>query len=275
MSVENKDAAQFVNAGLSYANGLILRNSAGDPEFQIDISPGQARDSTNIFDLISTKTEIVNLQKVGFGGRLNASLDAGWYAIFILSSSLNGGLKTIAILHNENSGLPTVPNLREGNVTYDINRFLGWVRYITPENTLLPFEMVDRGGNYREIYWSQRQSLFSAIATEVFTVQTATQPFGIPPSAVLYSATIRFDNRAGVVDNSGLITFSQTAPATESEYTFKLEAALGDLSEMHVVMPVNRTSGSGEIFIAGNLGVAAAVGVNVQVSQGVMVGFYL
>lgn len=86
----------------------------------LTIAAGQARDSTNVADIVLSSTATLNAATTGANGLDTGSLaNSTWYAIYLIGSSLNRA--QTATLLSTSATAPTLPD------DYDIIRRIGWV----------------------------------------------------------------------------------------------------------------------------------------------------
>jgi len=117
----------IVNAGLLYVNGLqmsITSNTVGVKT--ILVSPGEARDSTNINDIILDESITINGANIGPNGVDVVPIIANnFYAVYIIADSTKKK-PTAGLFSLVNNFPPTVPPpfLPLG---YDMFRRIGWI----------------------------------------------------------------------------------------------------------------------------------------------------
>lgn len=110
----------IVNAGLKYVNGLVLSNSLVAPNTQLVLSAGQARDHTNVNDMLLNVDAVIDGLHVGANGMDEVVLAPnGMYAAYVIGDST---------LHNPVAGLLSLvsnaqPFLPFG---YDMYRLVGY-----------------------------------------------------------------------------------------------------------------------------------------------------
>jgi len=110
----------IVNAGLAYVNGLSILNT-GTSVKTLLLTPGAARNSTNIADIILSSTITLNGSIVGANGVDDSPLLANkFYAVYVIGDSNaykpTAGLFSLAI--NSPTYFP---------VGYDMYRRIGWI----------------------------------------------------------------------------------------------------------------------------------------------------
>lgn len=104
----NQQLVPIANLGSLYINGLQVSNNATTPNTKIDVALGQARDSTNIFDIVLTAGVTINAAVNGING-----LDTGTFAasknyyVHVITDSTNN-LPTGCIISLSRTA-PTLP----------------------------------------------------------------------------------------------------------------------------------------------------------------------
>lgn len=134
----------IVNSGLLYVNGLqIAPTSFATLATTLFLSPGSARDSTNINDIILSSQLMLNGKSVGPNGVDSAPfLPSKFYAVYVIGDSTDN--KPTAGLFSLS---PTFPSLPSG---YDMFRRVGWI--LTAGNSnILSFAQL--GVNEDRIYY--------------------------------------------------------------------------------------------------------------------------
>lgn len=111
----------IVNAGLKYVNGLLLSNSPLAPNTQLVLGAGQARDSSNVNDMLLSNDVALDGLHVGANGMDVAVLAPnGMYAVYLIGDSTENqpiaGLLSLA-----SNAQPFLP------FGYDMFRLIGYV----------------------------------------------------------------------------------------------------------------------------------------------------
>lgn len=172
-----------------YVNNFQISNNATTPNTQIDIAAGEARDSKNVYDIITSATITINAAVNGINGLDTGSLSTNkTYAIFVIGDSTNKN--SAATLLSLSATAPTLP------FGYDSFRRIGWARTDGSSHFLLYY--VVGNGTHRSYFWDSMISVLSAGIATSFT-------------AIDLSAAVP------VVDNTPVILYASLTPATAGD----------------------------------------------------------
>lgn len=192
-----KNVIPIRNLGLLYANGCLMKSTG---LIELQISPGQVRDSTDFFDIKVDEPIDVDLSIEGINGRVgSAVLSSTWYYVFLLSSKLDGVVPAaIAVPSTDNLEIPVVPSVITFNRSYDISRPLGWV-LIGPSGDIWGFTMEERG-NFRELIFNESFAVIlnnqSTVLPPVFVGDALTRT-GIAPTTTTVTGRLILEVMAG------------------------------------------------------------------------------
>jgi len=251
MSIE-KRAVPVVNKGFLYVQGCLF-TVAGNAA--ISVGTGQARDSTNTFDMVVNSPITLDLTTNGLNGLLAGTVAPNsWYGVFVLQSSLAALVpKVVAVLEDSPDSIPSVPVINSpSGESYDIHRFVGWV-FVNVSTEVESFTMIEDGLNSRTIQWERHlengQLDFSNTS---FGFQIGGFPLQVPPTAKIFSFMSTLSN-AGGVDTQAFFTPSNTDPGANGNYYFNIwvESTV-QFANKYIRMPVGRD-------VAGQRGVGAFV----------------
>lgn len=148
-----------------------------DTAFVVDIEPGEAADSTNIFELISGSTISVDRQVVGPGGRQTGTTIGAdtWVKVLVIgdttgANAVDGLMVPVGTAFNESG--------------YDVFRRVGYVR-MGPITDILDFRMTGFG-NYRTVMWANALANRAVLVGGAATTATAIDCSSlIPPTSEL------------------------------------------------------------------------------------------
>jgi len=167
----------IVNAGLLYVNGLGISKNGNQI---LSMATGQARDSTDINDIILSTSININGNFIGPNGVDAAVLTTNsFYAVYIIGDST---------LHNPTAGLLslniTQPSLPTG---YDMYRRVGWILTDGASNILQFYQIGN--GQIRNYYYDAAILAINAGNSTTFT--PITLQASVPPLAtqVLFRVT--------------------------------------------------------------------------------------
>jgi len=203
------------NAGLKYVNGLKVSNDATTPDEIVNIAPGAARDSSNVWDI--DLAEAVNSAGagLGWGAHVNGAvvgvngLDVGTlaanalYGVYAIGDSTKyeaaAGLLSLA-----SNAAPALP------AGYDVYRRVGYV-LTDGTNDVLLFDQRGNGSD-REMWYR------AAVATDITAGASATY------AAVDCSGSVPAQASSVVFS----CAFTPTAPNDELNLRSGDSAAAGD-----------------------------------------------
>jgi hypothetical protein len=145
-------AVPIVNLPFMYVNNLIVSNNAVTPNTKIDVSSGQCRDSTNVFDMTLSSGVTISSASTGVNGLDSGSQAAStWYAVYVIGDALNGN-PTAAMI----STSATAPVMPYG---YNIFRLIGWM--YSDSSTHFSLATIVGSSSSRKNYWTTAVSVLS------------------------------------------------------------------------------------------------------------------
>lgn len=218
----------IVNAGLKYINGLNLSRTSDEV---VAIAAGQARDSSNINDIVVSSALAVNNTTNGANGLDTGTVaNSTFYAVFVIGDS-TGYQEAAGLL----STSATDPNLPGG---YDMFRRIGWVK---TDGTADFLEFRQEGASEdRWMYYDV------AIATDITSGASATfaavdMSDGIPDLTV--SGTV---NLLSAFTPTGADDTLELRPGSSSAsvgYIVESGSAAGVAKTTNLVCPFDATTG--------------------------------
>lgn len=178
MSTPTPPNVPIVNAGLLYVNGLAISNNATNTK--LNLASGQARNSSNVDDIILSTGVTIDGTTVGANGVDAAAIVASsFYAVYVIGDST---------AHQSTAGLlslnATTPALPYG---YDMYRRIGWILTDGAAHILTFWQF--GGGSGRTYYYDVGISALSGGTQTSFTAVDLSA--SVPPIAtqVLFKAT--------------------------------------------------------------------------------------
>lgn len=191
---------QIVPLPYRYIQGLNL-SFAGNKS--LTLAPGQARDSTNQFDLVIPNAITIDATKEGVNGLEPDTALAGnlFYSIYVIGSSL--GFATPAALI---ATFGTIPRLPEG---YDLFSLVGvW----NTDGAVNLFKLYQTGtGATRNYFYDTTQNVLTAGAATAFT---PVDLFPRVPSIPNTSVTLKINYTPAVASNKLSLRVTGSASAT-------------------------------------------------------------
>jgi hypothetical protein len=135
------DLVPVRNLGSLYVNNLEITWLTATT---LSMAAGQARDSTNVFDIQLTEAVTINAAVDGANGLDQGALaNSTWYAVHLIGSSYNYA-EPAAMLSTSRTA-PLMPQ------NYDIFRQIGWM--LTSGAAALLKVVIYGNGNVREYFW--------------------------------------------------------------------------------------------------------------------------
>jgi len=255
---------QVVNAPNLYSQGCLLEKTG---PLSVSISSGQLRDSKNFFDIKVLFPLAIDFSVPGLGGLQSGAAEANtWYAIFVLSSKLQNALPLgMAVKSDSVDSLPSIAVLNSGSSgkSYDISRFLGWVRTnasVEIEN----FKMVPTGGGCRKVFWEQT-SVALTFANTSFQFDTATLSDWVPPTGLEFEAVGTMLGIPPTSQYDAHVTFVPTEPPTINDYYFDFSVLITEFGETFFSMPVGRNALANNAMGIGGIVDSATVPLNISI----------
>lgn len=191
----------IVNLGNSYINGLAIVYASTTT---VTLQLGQARDSTNINDILLTANATIDAAQTGSNGLDTGSLaNSTWYAVYVIGSSSNAAQP--AGLLSTSATAPTLP------LGYDIFRRVGWVRTDGSAH-FLKFYQTGAGAG-RTLWWDAIISVLSAAGN---TSYTAVSMAAAMPSTAL-TAIVNYSLAPHTAANAAL--FRRTGSTSTTNMT--------------------------------------------------------
>lgn len=144
-----------------YVNGCLLSWTSNTT---LTVGAGQARDSSNIYDITLNAPIVINGAANGANG-LDSGLLANntWYAAFVIFDPTNA--VPPATLLSTSATAPVMPSVN--GVTYSKWRRVGWVLTNGSAQFLL-FYMVDQNSSCRHVQWDTPISILSGGSSATF-----------------------------------------------------------------------------------------------------------
>lgn len=168
-----------------YVNDLTITSIAGGGSFVI--SPGRARDSTNLYDIVSESTLTVRSDVIGVNGIDNGTVAAStWYAVFIISDPTNRN--PVAGLFSLSSTAPVMPSIN--GVPYSAFRLIGWQH--TTGASIFEVMAIVGNGNTRQTYYDAMVNILTGGSATTFTTVSCANAIPNYGSSILASAQLIF-----------------------------------------------------------------------------------
>ena len=163
-----------------YITGLVPSNNTTDSDHDIDISPGECRDTSDTVDMTLSSTLTKQIDAAWAVGTNAGGLDTGTvaantiYHVWLIKRSDTG---VVDALFSTSGSSPTMP------ANYDYKRWLGWVRTdSTP--AIITADWIGNG-NQLEMWFKARQELATGLTATSYTIQSV---IGYIPSGITCDA---------------------------------------------------------------------------------------
>jgi hypothetical protein len=210
----------IVNAGVMYAEGLGIAKTAAKI---ISMSPGAARDSTNVNDIILSALASINGAIVGANGVDNAVLIASnFYAVYVIGDSTD--YQPTAGLLSLNFTQPNLPGgFPQGG--YDMYRRVGWILTDGSANIL---QFWQYGSNEQRMYY-----------------------YDVGISALSAGASGTFAN----------VDLATSVPPIVTEVLFNYTFTAGAATDVAEFLPYGSSATSGMVQISGAVATVAQIGM--------------
>lgn len=220
----------IVNAGFSYVTGLGMAYATTTT---LTVATGQARDSTNVNDIINSASLTFTSTVVGANGVDVAALTtSSVYALYIIGSSV--GKATTACLASLSATTPTLP------LNYDMFRRIGWI-FSDGSSHIIKFWQIGGTGGGRKMYWDVAVSVLSAgTSTTYANVDLSTAVPPLTSSEVNLIATYTPNSATNVAH---MLIFGSTATNGMIEIGGGVAAA----QVSNIVVPSALNTGKSEI----------------------------
>jgi len=270
MAVEQKFVTQVVNQGSLYEQGCLVEPLTANT---LSVSAGQVRDSTNTFDMALSQDSILDLSVSGVNGLQPTETFSNdtWYAIFIMGSKLDAlQVATIAVTSTSPNEIPFPKDLPlSSDQTYNIFRFIGWVR--SGSSGLLQYTMIPGGVGKRKVYWNDLTATAVSFTSATYAFMTGSFGSLVPPTTLEFEAQGVLLNLAGVTPFTAAISQRVTDPGPTSAYIFQFDSPVavgGGIGRTFLSMAIGR-DGSGNAGIGGRIiaGDGGGNSLQIQVSS--------
>ena len=176
VSFDTPPPAALITTARGYIDGLTLSNNVGSPTTYLDITPGQARDNTDVDTIVLGTTISKRLDAAWAVGHTAGGLDTGvkaaasWYHVWVIKRSDTG---IVDALFSLSATAPTMPD------GYDRKRRIGAI--LTDSITaILRFEQLGD-----EFLWLAALLDVAGDLTEAATTRTLSVPTGVRVWAIL------------------------------------------------------------------------------------------
>lgn len=235
------------NAGELYVNGLNISLNATTPDEQIDLALGQARDSTNVNDIVLSAGVTIDCTVVGANGIDTGALGNNLlYHVYVIGSSLSAA-DTAGLVSLASNSAPNLP------YNYDMYRRVGTVRTDGTAD-LLPFDQ--KGYGNEKTMWYR-----ASIATDVTAGASATFAAvdlsgSVPSTASVLIAKCTF-TPTGADDP---LELRNGDSATDNGQAIESGSAAGVVKICNMVCPIGSAVASGVDYKV----TGSAVAINVQ-----------
>lgn len=203
---------QIVNLPFLYADRCSVGTTTPTT---LQITPGQVRDDTNIYDLVVSSILTINAEIVGANGiDIDELATDTWYAVFVIGDQYN--FNSPAALISTSLSNPIMPD------GYNVKRRIGWIK--TDGSDHLIFCSHAGTGNERQYFWSTSEAADTIVLSGGASTTYAAVDCSLLIPETSCIALFRYSYTPKLADNKFFIRQTGTT-VTES---FSLEGNVAD-----------------------------------------------